>query len=60
MSHLTEDFLRKRSQQILDAKAKSKAIFNKEAEASFPRFKPDGKLCIFQTPKQTSSVKDLS
>lgn len=40
MSHLTEEFLRKRSSQIIQDKAKHITIFNKDAEKSFPTFHP--------------------
>jgi hypothetical protein len=43
MSHLTEEFLRKRSSEIIQDKAKNITIFNKDAEESFPRFHPSGK-----------------
>ena len=42
MPELTEEFLRKRCLQIVDQKTKQINVFNKDAEESFPKFKPSG------------------
>lgn len=52
---LTEEFLRKRSGEILVDKSKKVSIFNKVAESDFPTFEPSRK-CFLSASLRTLHV----